>query len=280
MTTASMEAFITQCFNDNLKALERESGHQLAPEPRRAALEQVLFYWRKLRHVAEGVTDTEVELNLPDQHTPGDGTFGIEGVVDIVREGDRVVMYDIKTHDVEQVRAQPDLYARQLNIYAHIWQTLRGQRLDETAIICTALPRSLQRALRSRDARRIAVELQAWSPVITLTFDRQAVKAAIAEFAETVDAIEAHDFAPPPWPELKEHRPGAHGIFASSVCINCDGRFSCEAYRTYALQGQDRAARQFQKYYAPLFDDMSDQEASEDWINAGLETMSLFPNPD
>ena len=276
----SMETLITQFFNDNLKALERDSGHQLAPEPRRAALEQVLYYWRKLRTVAESVTDTEVELNLPDQPTPGQRRFGIEGVVDIVRKGERVVMYDIKTHDVEQVRAQPALYARQLNIYAHIWQTLRGQRLDETAIICTALPRALQRALRADDQRRIQAELQKWNPIVTLPFNAAAVHEAIAEFAVAVDAIEEHRFEPPPWQELALQRPGAHGPFVSGVCINCDGRFSCKAYRDYALQAQDRASRQFQKYYAPLYEDQSDGDTREAWTTSALDAMPLFPDVD
>src|SRR5438876_3937588 len=62
------------------------------------------------RHIAESVTDTEVKLNLPNQKTPKKRTFCIDGVVDIVRENDAVTMYDLKTHDLEFVRDNIDLY--------------------------------------------------------------------------------------------------------------------------------------------------------------------------
>ncbi len=58
------------------------------------------MYWKKLRHIAEKVTDTEVRLNLPNQTTPKGRGFCVEGVVDIVREDEKVTMYDIKTHDL------------------------------------------------------------------------------------------------------------------------------------------------------------------------------------
>lgn len=64
----------------------------------------------------------------------------IEGVVDIVREDDKVTMYDIKTHDLEFVRSNIDFYEDQLNIYEHILQKLYNQRLDETAIITMLVP--------------------------------------------------------------------------------------------------------------------------------------------
>ena len=99
-TQTDVEAKICRFFNDNFETLKLEGGHALAPDVKRTALQQVLMYWRKLHDIAEKVTDTEVKLNLPQQHTPAGRVFGIEGVVDIVRENDRIVMYDIKTHRV------------------------------------------------------------------------------------------------------------------------------------------------------------------------------------
>ena len=96
-----IETKIREFFDRNLAELQAEGGHALAPEVRRVALEQVRLYWRKLRGIAEKVTDTEVKLNLPGQKTPHGRTFGIEGIVDIVREEDRTVLYDIKTHDAD-----------------------------------------------------------------------------------------------------------------------------------------------------------------------------------
>ena len=68
-------------------------------------------------------------------------------------------MYDIKTHDTEAIKANIADYEQQLNVYAHIWQKLRGQRLDETAVICTQLPEALPQAPMVRDERRIEHEL-------------------------------------------------------------------------------------------------------------------------
>jgi hypothetical protein len=107
---------------------------------------------------------------LPDQITKENRKYTIEGVVDIVRDVEKVVMYDLKTHEAEQVRANQSLYARQLNVYAHIWQQLRGQKLDEVAIIATALPKHI------RDLMSIAENgdhdfLNDWNPLVPLAFD-------------------------------------------------------------------------------------------------------------
>jgi hypothetical protein len=79
-----------------------------------------------MKQVTENVTDTEVPLVLPNQKAPKGRHYNIEDVVDILRELGRTVMYDIKTQDAEYVRENRDLYEKQLNVYAHIWQELRG----------------------------------------------------------------------------------------------------------------------------------------------------------
>src|SRR5690606_3785778 len=122
-------------------------------------LEQVLYYYRKMSSVAEKVTDTEVKLTLPDQTTPEGRRFTIEGVVDIVREDDEIWMYDIKTHDPDYITGNKQYYEKQLNVYAHIYENLRGNKLDHTAIISTAFPSNVKAAIASRDEKRIEMEL-------------------------------------------------------------------------------------------------------------------------
>ena len=116
-----IEERIEEFFEENMATLALESGHSLSPQARETARQQVLMYWRKLRAIAERVTDTEVRLSLPQNRSPDGRTFAIEGIVDIVREDERVVMYDIKTHETETIRANIEDYERQLNVYAHIW---------------------------------------------------------------------------------------------------------------------------------------------------------------
>ena len=104
-----MEDFLREVFEENFEHLRLESGHSITPYGKEVAFNQVLIYWRKMRGVAENVTDTEVRLSLPQQETPRGREYTIEGVVDIVREQDRTMMYDIKTHEADYVRANLEM---------------------------------------------------------------------------------------------------------------------------------------------------------------------------
>lgn len=264
-----VEEFIRQAFAENFEMLRFEGGHSLAPDVKEAALQQVLLYWRKLREIAEKVTETEVKLNLPEQKTPKGRKFGIEGVVDIVRENDQTVMYDIKSHEVEYVRANRDFYEQQLNVYAHIWQKLRHQPLDQTAIIATDFPETVAKALANGNEAQFEAALDEWDPVVEIPFDERHVETTIAEFGCVVDAIEERRFAPPPVEKLQQRLEGAtKTLFATRVCINCDARFSCVSYRDYALESsQGLAEKNFRRY----FNDYGDELELEAWRAANLE---------
>lgn len=239
---------LRRMFDENYERLRVESGHSVAPDVKAAAWEQIRLYWRKLRHIAESVTDTEVKLNLPNQRTRKGRNFCIEGIVDIVREGEKVTMYDLKTHDVDFVRVHLDFYRDQLNVYAHIWQRLRKERLDETAVIATPVPDYVAEAVRSGDTAQVEAALAKWEPVVPIDFDAGNVKKTIADFAKVVDAIEDHEFSPPPVKQLQERDEGRR-TFATRICVNCDVRFSCSSYRDYARNNKDRNWRKFADFY-------------------------------
>ena len=112
--------FIRENFESNYEELRAAAAHSIAPDVKAAALHQVLLYWRVMRDVALNVSDTEVRLSLPAQATPQGRIYSIDGIVDILRDNARTVMYDIKTHDADYVRANLEIYAEQLNVYAHI----------------------------------------------------------------------------------------------------------------------------------------------------------------
>lgn len=242
------EEQLREMFDRNFERLRLENGHSLAPDVRAAAWEQVYAYWLKLGHIARTVTDTEVKLNLPNQKSPKKRTFCIDGVVDIVRENEKVTMYDFKTHDLDFVRENIGLYRDQLNVYAYIWQNLRGERLDETAVIATPVPESVSAALRSRDPATIEAAFKDWSPVVPIEFEPTNVSKTISAFAEVVDKIEDHQFGPKPVEDLKK-REGERGTFATRVCRNCDVRFSCSSYREYARGNKDRGWTKFADFY-------------------------------
>lgn len=256
------ERELREMFNRNFEDLRAQNGHSLSPEVREAAWQQVRLYWSRLRHIAEAVTDTEVELSLPNQKTPRGRPFCIEGVVDIVRESDRVTMYDIKTHDLDFVRANRELYEDQLNIYAHIWQQLRGQRLDEAAIIATPPPEKVLDAVRTGDPARVEAALREWDPVVPIPFDAAKVKKTVDQFARAVDAIEDHKFAPPGL-ETLEQRNSDGRAFAQRVCRNCDVRFSCASYLSYARKYKDRNWRKFAAFYDAPADEGEEQDRTE-----------------
>jgi hypothetical protein len=165
LTAEQVEQFLKETFEDNYRTLRLEGGHGLTPDIKDYAYQQVLRYWQKLRGVAENVTDTEVPLVLSNQQTPQNQRFNIEGVVDIPREEARTVMYDIKTHDGDYVRENRQLDEKQLNVYAHIWQELRGQPLDETAVIATSFPERLEKAIKAGDPEEINKAIEEWDPL-------------------------------------------------------------------------------------------------------------------
>lgn len=260
-----MEVKILQFLERNYEQLKLEGGHALTEDIKQLAMLQVILYWRKLKALADKISDAEVRIALPNQKTPKGRTFSIEGVVDIVREGDVNQMYDIKTHDHGYIAANKELYEEQLNVYAHVWQELRKNKLDLTAVISTAIPHSLRDAIRSKDEARIAQELAQWDPVIPIAVHQDKVKETIAAFGDVVDKIEDSCFPCPTLAELQRKAKGDE-IFATTVCRNCDGRYSCEVYREHARGAGKGRAADFMKY----FEVDPNEEEHEDWIDANV----------
>ena len=268
----SMEDFLLKRFEENFERIRFESGHGLAPEIKEAAKRQVLFYWLRLKEVAESITDTEVRLNLAGQVTPKKRKFNIEGVVDIVREKGRTVMYDLKTHDPEYIKNNASEYERQLDVYAHIWQKLRQQELDETAVIATRFPDSLGAAWdrRKEDPRRYEQELQNWNPIIEFKFSTKHVDDVVREFGRTVDAIEDGVYSPPAPTRLRKIEVGKR-TFATRVCRNCDVRFSCGSYRQYIKTSRSRDLPRMREIY----EDAGPEEDRDLRMDAGLAAIGI-----
>ena len=261
---------IKEYFEDNYELMRLEGGHAVTEDIKQLALTQVLYYFTKMREVATKVTDTEVKLTLPDQKTPKGRNFTIEGIVDIVRDDNETWMYDIKTHETAYIESNKELYEKQLNVYAHIWQQLRGQALDKTAIISTAYPEGLKQAHLLNDQFRIQYELSKWNPMIELDFDQEKVQEVVDHFAEIVDRIEEKKFKPVPVETLRSTMEGTNALFGTRVCRNCDVRFSCASYREYATSKGKGERGSFRKY----FDDFGSDTDKEEWVNANLAVKS------
>ena len=249
---------INHLFEENYAWLQLEGGHRLTPYVKEAALRQVQMYWYHLADIAMNVTDTEVRLTLPEQTSPNGRKYTIEGVVDIIREDNQTIMYDIKTHQSVDVRAGLETYQRQLNVYAHIWQQLRNQELDEMAIIATAIPPAVMEAYHRRDRQKFDQELQRWDPLVNIPMEQEKVEKMISDFGTIVDQIEDKQFAPPPVETLRQRTVEGGDTFATRVCGNCDARFSCTSYMEYALASNIRRDFNISEYYADI--DASEEE--------------------
>ena len=262
---------IKERFEQNYQSMKLESGHAMTEDIKQLALNQVLFYYQKMRDVATRVTDTEVKLTLPNQATPNGRIFTIEGVVDIIREDEEIWMYDIKTHDPEYIASNKEFYQKQLNVYAHIWQELRGEALDHTAVISTAYPKTLKHAIMAGDLFRIQHEVAKWQPLIDLPFKKEDVQEVIDDFATIVDRIEDKNFIPAPIEKLNTKFEGTNVNFGTRVCRNCDARFSCSSYREF-ISEPGRGLRASMKKY---FDDFGDDADKEEWIHANLQNDNI-----
>lgn len=258
---------IRELFEDNFEVMRLEGGAAITEDTKRLALNQVLFYYEKMKDVATRVTQTEVKLTLPDQKTPKGRNFTIEGIVDIVRDDEETWMYDIKTHDPEYIMANKGQYEKQLNVYAHIWQGLRGEELDQTAVISTAYPQSLKQAMLANDLYRIQLEMAKWKPLIEISFSQDNVQEMIDDFAKVVDKIEDKNFKPAPVEVLNSTMQGTAALFGTRVCRNCDARFSCSSYREYAISKGRGERGSFKKY----FEDFGSDADQEEWVNANLQ---------
>lgn len=256
-----IEQRIVDLLEENYERLRLESGQALTENVKQAALQQVIFYFRKLRHIAENVTDTEVRLTLPNQKTAQARPFTIEGIVDIIHEADETWMYDLKTHDADYIEGHKYLYEEQLDVYSHIWQELRQNKLDRTAIISTVLPSKLRQAVQKGDEKRIAKEIQEWRPVIEIPFEQNKVALAIENFANVVDKIENHEFSPPSLMTLKERVPGKKSSYLTNMCRNCDVRFSCKPYRQHMLESVQGNESQLLRYIATVGEDLEMAES-------------------
>lgn len=260
------EQQLLDLFEENFQRLRMENGHSLSEDVKEAAKEQVLLYWRRLKEIAKSVTDTEVPLSLPNIRTEKSRIYAIEGIVDIVREAEKVIMYDIKTHESDFVRSHIDLYQPQLNVYAYIWEHLRNEKVSETAVIATQPPRALVNAMFSSDKKDFDDECDRWNPVVKIPFDHMNVEKTIHNFSEIVDKIEDHKFKPKEKERLGE-RVTDKNTFATNVCRNCDARFSCGSYRDYARVHKSSNWAKFSDFY----DLEPDELELDERINTYLE---------
>jgi hypothetical protein len=230
-----IEAFIEERFNDNLSVIETENKLRINSFVKELALVQVKMYWKKLKELAKKVTQSEIPVTLSHKRSPKGRKFTITGVVDIIKEDDDIVLYDIKTHDPDFVKHNREKYEKQLNIYGSIWEKLNNKKLDKTAIIATPLPKKLWWAMNEGTEAQLQNAIDEWQPIIELDYNEHVQEGTLEEFGDIVDNIEECRFEPPPVEVLEARMAGSKTRFVTKFCRYCDIRFACDSYREYSI---------------------------------------------
>lgn len=104
--------------------------------------------------------------------------------------------------------------------------------------------------------------------MVEIEFDPHHVDEVITDFGTIVDCIENSKFSPAPLEKLKSRQGKRNVMFATTVCRNCDARFSCNSYRAYAQEGHGRDESVLRQY----MDDFGTELDQQDWLSASLET--------
>lgn len=106
-------------------------------------------------------------------------------------------MYDLNTQEKEMIEENIQDCINQLNVYTHIWQHLRQNKVDNLAIISTAVPRELQKATDENNQAARHHYFKIWYTIIEIPFQQEGVDQMIEAFGEVVDHIENKDFEAP-----------------------------------------------------------------------------------
>jgi len=189
------EEQVNRWFDSNYGFLTKRERAYLAENAKRAALEQVLRYFRRNQQDWGHIREAEVDVSLVK-----DG-YILAGSIDLIQgRNDTVEIVDFKSEKKLDVnnpkdREKLDLYRRQLEVYAHIVEERTGQTVSKMHLYYTSE--------------------ESGNPNITFPKNNQSIEVTIAAFDQVVSRVEAKDFA------IAE-RP-------TKLCKDCDMRFYCDA---------------------------------------------------
>jgi hypothetical protein len=140
-------------------------------------------------------------------------------------------------------------------------------------IIAVQLPERLREAIRAGDATAVTREFELWNPLVPIPMEDSSLEETFERIAHTVDQIEDGEFSPPSAERLAqvagsdENSGGDSVAFATLHCRNCDGRFSCSAYRQYAAGRSVRGRFDILAYV-----DRTHQDGDiDEWLDGNIE---------
>ena len=188
------EEQVNRWFDRNYGYLTKRERAYLAPNVKRAALEQVMRYYRRHQDNWAHIQEAEVDVSLVKDD------YILAGSIDLIQgEGNTVEIVDFKSEkklDVNEPkdREKLDRYRRQLEVHSHIVEERTGHTVSKTHLYYTSV--------------------DSGNPYITFPKDARSINRTIATFDQVVSRIEAKDFSIPERPD--------------KLCKGCDMRFYCD----------------------------------------------------
>ena len=196
--------WIEDKFNFNYRYLLLRETRQIGEEQKKAALKQVLNYWKNNQDQISRVIETEVDVTLEK-----DG-YILNGAIDLVLADDgSLEVLDFKAQS-RPSDGNPviNTYYKQLCIYAHLLEKRTGRQPDRLIIYWTG----------EEDRDRASM---------SFAYDPKDVDEAVNHFDDVVREIQAQNFTVTSPPDKK-------------VCDECDFRNLCASDGTIQLRGKKK----------------------------------------
>jgi DNA helicase-2/ATP-dependent DNA helicase PcrA len=183
---------IENWFNMNYALISKKERVYLAPSTQKAALNHVMRYYERENGHWDRLREAEVGISLVKDE------YILKGNVDLIRgEGDTVEIIDFKTEkklDLERDKERLKRYQRQLEVYAHLVEERKGQKVSRMHIYYTGE--------------------DSGNPYVSFTKDDKTIGKTIASFDMIVSRIENKDYR-------MKLRP-------DKMCPDCDMRSYCD----------------------------------------------------
>lgn len=180
----------------NYATVSKSEHAYLGEKQLEAAVKQVKKYVeleeKAHNHDWSHIQDTEVDVGLVKEN------YILEGTVDLIRgEGDKVDIVDFKSEkkpDMFNERERIALYKKQLQIYAHLVEERRGQKVGKMILYYTGTESGV--------------------PTVTFEKNKSSIEETISEFSNIVSKIQKKDFS--------------KYCESAVTCSNCDMRYYCK----------------------------------------------------
>lgn len=270
--------------------LKKESGHGIAPELKENGLRAIFAYWLKGQQIIQAIKRTEEKLSLPERITPSSMNsptkriYTLEGVVDVISLNQKVILYDIKTYDHDNIQNSEviDEISKQLNVYVHIWEGLNKNSEDfkevqEIGLILVSLPSELKKIIKEFfpelnlelaksnldhyiEKLNAAIEIyemehlpsgKKWEVSRDLGLQKGDITDIINEFGSVIDDIVDHKFSPRPYTSKKSKNDEERGILQKIIVgVDEKGREKTQFFATRVCRNCDVrfSCESYQKY--------------------------------